>query len=342
LSVDNEEIIVLGIESTAHTFGVGLATSKGKILANVNESYRPKEGGIHPRESAEYLSAVAPKVLFKAMEDAGITFREIHGVAVALGPGLGPCLRVGASIARALSIKFKIPLIPVNHGVAHIEIGRLTEKMFDPLVVYLSGGNTLIAAFSQERYRIFGETLDIAIGNCIDVFAREIGLGFPGGRAVDELASRGSRYVELPYVVKGQDLSFAGILTAALRLFREGRYPVEDIAYSFVETLYSMVAEVAERGLVHTGKRELLLVGGVARSPLLRKKLETISRDHNVKFRCVKPEFAGDNGAMIAYTGALALKAGVKTKVEESYIKPRWRVDEVDIPWFHMVRKMII
>ncbi|RLE80082.1 MAG: UGMP family protein [Thermoprotei archaeon] len=335
-----EEVIVLGIESTAHTFGVGIASSKGEILSDIREIYKPDKGGIHPREAAEFFSKVAPRALTESLKEAGLKVRDLDGIAVALGPGLGPCLRIGASIARALSLKYGKPLIAVNHGVAHIEIGRLTARLYDPLVIYISGGNTLIAAFVEGCYRIFGETLDIALGNCIDVFAREIGLGFPGGRLVDELAERGRKYVELPYIVKGQDLSFSGILTAALRVIKEGAN-VEDVAFSFVETLYSMVAEVAERGLVHTGKTEVLLVGGVAKSKLLREKLKKMVKSHGAKFGFVNPKYAGDNGVMIAFTGALALKAGVTIGVEESVIRPKWRVDEVEVPWFHLIRDLV-
>ncbi len=323
---------VLGIESTAHTFGASVASSDGRILSNVNDTYRPREGGIHPREAAEHHSKVAAGVIIGALRDAGVWFEDLDGVAVALGPGMGPCLRVGATVARAVALKYGLPLVPVNHAIAHIEIARLTAGMDDPLVIYLAGGNTMVTTFAEGRYRVFGETLDIPLGNCMDVFAREAGLGFPGTPRVEELAARGRRYIELPYTVKGQDMSFSGLLTAALRALKEGAR-LEDVCYSLVETAYSMVVEVAERALVHTGKSEVVLTGGVARSRVLPAKLARMCEAHGARFGVVPDEYAGDNGAMIAYTGALALDSGVTIPVEESYIRPMWRVEEVEVPW---------
>lgn len=327
---------MLGIESTAHTYGIGIATSEGKILANVNSVYKPVRGGIHPREAAEHHSKVAAEVLQKALSQANISIREIDGIAVALGPGLGPCLRVGCSVARALAVYYNKPLIPVNHAVAHIEIAKLATKTKDPLIVYISGGNTIIAAYSEGRYRVFGETLDIALGNCIDTFARELNLGFPGVPIVEKLAKEGKKFINLPYRVKGQDVSFSGLLTQALRKAKKG-VRIEDLCFSLIEVAYSMIVEVAERALAHTGKKELVLTGGVARSKILQEKLRKMCEIHKAKFAVVPDEYAGDNGAMIAYTGALALKYGITIPVEKSFIRQRWRIEEVDVPWMKLL-----
>lgn len=327
------DIIALGIESTAHTFGVGIASSRGKILANINSVYMPRNDGLHPREMAEHHSKVAKEVLNAALNVAGIKLEDIDGIAIALGPGMGPCLRIGATLARYLSLKFSKPLIPVNHAVAHVEIARLTTGFKDPLVIYVAGGNTMITAFVRGRYRVFGETLDIPLGNCLDVFAREAGLGLPGTPKVEQMALRGKEYIKMPYIVKGQDLSFSGLLTYAIKLLRKGCYRLEDICYSLIETCYSMLVEVAERGLSHLNKKEVTLTGGVARSKILIDKLNKMASFHGALFRPVDPEYAGDNGAMIAFTGAIALAHGIKIDVEKSVIRPLWRLDEVDIPW---------
>ncbi len=326
-------VVVLGIESTAHTFGVGIATERGDILANVNRTYVPSSGGIKPSEAAEHHARVAAAVLKQALQEAGLGLGDVDAIAVALGPGMGPCLRVGATLARYLALKFNKPLVPVNHAVAHVEVALLSTGMRDPVVVYVAGGNTIITAFNEGRYRIFGETLDIPLGNCLDAFAREAGLGFPGVPKVEELARRGSKYIEMPYVVKGQDLSYSGLLTYAIKLYREGKYSLEDICFSLVETAYSMLVEVTERALAHTGKQEVVLTGGVARSEILASKLEVMARARGASFARVLGELAGDNGAMIAYTGALAYSSGVTISVEDSRIRPMWRLDEVDIPW---------
>ncbi len=197
---------ILGIESTAHTIGIGIAIGEAPyIVANEKSTYVPEKGGIHPRESSRYLAEKAPEVLKRALEVSGLSVEEVDGIAVALGPGLGPSLRVGAAVARALAIYHGKPLIPVNHAVAHIEIGLITTGARDPVVVYLSGGNTAVIAHHSRRYRIFGETLDIALGNLLDTFAREAGLGPPyvvnGVHVVDRCAERGSRFIpRLPYI----------------------------------------------------------------------------------------------------------------------------------------------
>jgi N6-L-threonylcarbamoyladenine synthase len=325
--------IVLGIESTAHTFGVGIASHTGNILSNVNHTYVPKSGGIKPTEAAEHHSKVASEILAEALKRASLRMRDVDAVAVALGPGMGPCLRVGATLARYLALKYGKPLVPVNHSVAHLEIARLTTGLSDPVFVYVAGGNTIITTFNEGRYRVFGETLDIPLGNCLDTFAREVGLGFPGVPKVEELASKGKRYIALPYTVKGQDVSYSGILTQALQLYRSGKHSLEDICYSLVETAYSMLVEVAERALAHTGKSQLVLTGGVARSKILVEKLRRMIEDRGGVFSFVPAEYAGDNGAMIAYTGALAFVHGVTIPVEKSHIQPYWRMDEVEIPW---------
>jgi N6-L-threonylcarbamoyladenine synthase/protein kinase Bud32 len=327
----------LGIESTADDFGVGIATFKGKILANVSDSYVPQEGGIHPREAARHHADAAPRVLREALNEAGVKARDLSIIAFSQGPGLGPSLRTGATVARALASYLGIPLVGVNHSVAHIEIGKLETGAVDPVTLYVSGGNTIVTAFDSGRYRVFGETLDIALGNCLDVFAREAGLkhekDVPLGAALERLASEGKNLISLPYVVKGMDLSLSGLLTAAVSQLRKGDCRLEDLCYSLQEHAFSMVTEVTERALAHTEKTEVLLTGGVAANRRLQSMLRSIAKEHDAKFRVVPLQFATDNGAMIAWTGILAYTHGLVTPVEESFVKLRWRVDKVDVPW---------
>ena len=330
-------MIVLGIESTAHTIGVGVVTDKEPhILSDSRRVYVPPKGGIHPRESSRFMSEVVSDVIKEALNRAGISIEEVNAIAVALGPGLGPCLRVGATVARALAIYYSKPLVPVNHAVAHIEIGKLVSGAKDPLVVYLSGGNTMITALLGGRYRVFGETLDIPLGNFQDTLVRELGLAPPyvvnGIHQIDRCAE-GGKFIELPYVVKGQDVTFSGLLTEALRLYRKGRARLQDICYSAREIAYSAIVEVSERGLAHTGKDEVLLVGGVAASKTLRKKFEVMVSERGAKLYVTPPEYSVDNGVMIAWTGLLLFKHGVTIEPEKAVIKQRWRIDRVDIPW---------
>ena len=331
------EAYCLGVESTADDFGVGISTFHGETLANVSDAYIPEEGGIHPREAARHHAEVADKVLSEAFAKAGVKPSDLSIVAFAQGPGLGPCLRTGATVARALASYLGVPLVGVNHSVAHIEIGKLKTGARDPVALYVSGGNTIVAAFDCGRYRVFGETLDIALGNCLDVFAREAGLrhrrGVPLGAAVERLAAKGEKLLALPYTVKGMDLSLSGLLTAAVTLLRKGECKLEDLCYSLQENAFSMVTEVTERALAHTEKKEVLLTGGVAANTRLQTMLNAIAEEHDARFSVVPREFATDNGAMIAWTGVLAYAHGVVTPVEESFVKLRWRLDRVDVPW---------
>ncbi len=273
------------------------------------------------------------EVISRALKKAGLRGKDIDIIAFSQGPGLGPSLRTGATASRALAAYLQIPLVGVNHCVAHIEIGRLATGLEDPLTLYVSGGNTIVTGYEAGRYRIFGETLDIAIGNCLDTFAREAGLEYPGGPAVEKLALGGKRLISLPYIVKGMDLSFSGLLTAAVQELRAGRSRVENVCYSLQEVAYAMLGEVTERALAHTGKEEMLLTGGVGANKRLRSVIGSIADEHDVKAEFVPIGYATDNGAMIAWTGVIAYLSGVRTPIEVSYIDSRWRLDEVEVPW---------
>jgi len=327
----------LGVESTADDFSIGIATFDGKILANIIDPYVPPEGGIHPREAARHHSDVAADVLKKALADSGKKPRDLSSISFSQGPGLGPCLRTGATVARALASYIGIPLVGVNHCIAHIEIAKLVAGAVDPVTLYVSGGNTMVVAHEGGRYRAFGETLDIALGNCLDVFAREAGkrqeAGKPFGAVIERLAQKGKQLISLPYSVKGMDVSFSGLLTAATGLLKTGQHSLEDLCYSLQETAFSMVTEITERALAHTGKNELLLTGGVAANKRLQTMIREVAAEHSARFETVPSHYAVDNGAMIAWTGILAYTHGMVTRVEESYVRPKWRVEEVEIPW---------
>ena len=321
-------MICLGLESTAHTFGIGIADDK-KILSNEKSVYIPKKGfGIIPKEAADHHSENALDVLRNALGKANLKMKDIDMIAFSAGLGLPQCLRVGAVFARSLSLKNDKPLISVNHPIAHIEIGKLTTDSKDPVVLYLSGGNTQVISYVGKRYRIFGETQDIPIGNALDNLARGLKLEMPGGPRIESLAKSGS-YIELPYVVKGMDLSFSGLVTESIKKFNNDAKE-EDIAYSFQETCFAMLTEVTERAVAHTDKEEVLLVGGVAANKRLQEMLRIMCEERGAKFFVVPQEYAGDNGINIAWTGILAYEKGYKVSIENSHIKQKWRVDEVE------------
>jgi len=321
----------LGIESTAHTFSIGIIDEEGNVLFDERLIYKPPLGqGIHPREAAQFHLENATKVVKNALNKVKI--KDIDAISFSQGPGLPNCLQVGASIARFLSLKYKNPLIGVNHCVGHIEIGKLMTDCKDPVVVYCSGGNTQIIACVGGKYRIFGETTDIPIGNAFDVLARKLGLEMPGGPRIEELAKKGS-WVDLPYVVKGMDLSFTGIVTQCKKLHNEN-VKKENICYSFQETVFSMLTEVTERALAHTNKNEVLLVGGVAASQRLREMMKVMCSGREAKSYVVPSKYAADCGVNIAWMGVLLYKAGQKIiNIDETKINYKWRTDDVEIKW---------
>jgi len=320
----------LGIEGTAHTFGVGIINSEGKVLANEKSVYNPQLGkGIVPHEAAQHHKENCEKILKNALLKANLELKDIDVLAYSCGPGLSPPLIFTANFAIELSKKHKKPLLPANHCVAHLEIGKLMTHTKEPVYMYLSGGNTQVIAFVEGKYRIFGETEDIPIGNCLDIVSREMGLPMPGGVEIEKLAKNGE-YVELPYVVKGMDVSFSGIATAAIRLLKDG-VRKENVAYSLQETCFSMLTEVTERAVAHIGKEEVLLVGGVAVNKRLQQMVNQMCEEREAKMYVVPKEYGGDNGLMIAWTGLLAYKSGWKPGFKDK-IKPKWRTDEVS--WF--------
>lgn len=319
---------ILGFEGTAHTCGVGIVDD-GQVLANARDAYAPDEGGIHPREAARHHADVLPDVLDDALEEAGVGLADVDAVAFSQGPGLGPCLRTVATPARALALELDVPLVGVNHCVAHLEIGRHVAGMEDPVLLYVSGANTQVIAYATGRYRVIGETLDIGVGNMLDKFAREHGLPFPGGPKVEQLAGEGDELVELPYSVKGMDVAFSGILTAAL----ERDEPLEDVAFSLQETVFAMLTEVTERALAHLGKDEVVLGGGVACNDRLKAMVAAMADRRGAEAAWPEPGLCVDNAAMIAHAGRVQLDAGQTTPVEASAVDQAYRTDDVDAVW---------
>jgi len=326
-------MIALGVESTADNLGIGIVSSDKLVLANILDIHVPLEGGIHPREAARHHSEQMGAAVRKALDTAGISIGEVDIIAFAQGPGLGPCLRTGATSARALASYLGKPLVGVNHCVAHVEIGRMATGAEDPLTLYVSGGNTIVSGYESGRYRIFGETLDIAVGNCLDTFARAAGLEYPGGPDIERKAAQGEKLIPLPYTVKGMDLSYSGLLTAITAELQTGRHRIEDLCFSLQETAYAMLGEITERALAHTAKPELLLTGGVAANKRLGAIVKAIAEEHGAKPFVVPIRLAADNGAMIAWTGILAYNSGIRTPIEESHVNPNWRMDQVEVPW---------
>ncbi|UZE94339.1 MAG: bifunctional N(6)-L-threonylcarbamoyladenine synthase/serine/threonine protein kinase [Candidatus Pacearchaeota archaeon] len=325
-------MVCLGIESTAHTFGVGIIDSKGKVLANVRDSYTTKKGGIIPNEAAKHHKKIKDKILNDALNEAGLALNDINIISFSQGPGIAPCLLQGMRFAKELAKKLNIPLIPVNHCIAHLEIGKLLTKAKDPVLLYVSGANTQVISYASGKYRIFGETLDIGVGNFIDSFARYIGLGFPGGPRIAELAKKSNNFIELPYSVKGMDVAFSGLLTNLKQKYDKGN-KIEELSFSLQEHAFAMLVEVSERAMAHLKKKELLLGGGVACNTRLQEMCKIMCKERDAKFFCPPNEFLTDNATMIAWLGILMFKAGQRCEIEKVDINPYERTDDVEVKW---------
>ena len=322
--------MIIGIETTAHTFGVGIV-DKGKILANEKDAYTTESGGIIPMDAAAHHKEVSERIWNGALEVAGVDEDKIEAIAISQAPGLPPCLAEGMKFAKKKAKELDVPLVPINHCVAHLEIGKIVGAK-DPVMLYASGANTQIIAYAEGKYRVFGETLDVGIGNFIDNFARYFGLGFPGGPKVEKLA-KGGKYIEVPYTIKGMDVAFSGLLTKLKQLYEKGENK-EDLAFSLQETAFATLVEAAERALAHTEKKELLLGGGVGCNARLQEMCKLMCEERGAKFFVPERSLLVDNGAMIAYLGEIMFNAGIKVEdVDNLDIDSRQRTDMVEVKW---------
>lgn len=293
--------------------------------------YTTEEGGIIPQDAAKHHRELSQELFDRCLKEANIMESKIDIIAFSKGPGLAPCLLAGKEFSINLAKKLNLPLVGVNHLAAHLEIGKLFAPVKDPVYLFVSGANTQIIALEGGKFRIFGETLSIGLGNALDKFGREASLGFPGGPKIEQLAKNG-KYIKLPYSVKGIDVDFSGIVTEATRQLNKG-VKLEDLCFSLQETCFAMLTEVTERALAHTGKNEVLLIGGVAANKRFSEMLSVMCKERDAKSYAVPLKYAGDNAAMIAYLGIKMFKAKQYESLDKIDINPRWRIDEFNVPW---------
>jgi len=319
---------VLGIEGTAWAASAAVYDTDDDSLRIETDAYQPESGGIHPREAAEHMRSAIPAVIETVLEE---TDGPIDVVAFSRGPGLGPCLRIVGTAARTLAGRLDVPLVGVNHMVAHLEIGRRGSGFESPVCLNASGANAHVLGFQNGRYRVLGETMDTGVGNALDKFTRHVGWSHPGGPKVERAATDGE-YVDLPYVVKGMDFSFSGIMSAAKNAYDEG-VPVEDVSFALQENVFAMLTEVAERALSVTGRDELVLGGGVGQNARLREMLAEMAAQRGADFYVPEPKLLRDNAGMIAVLGATMAEAGQTISIEESEIDPNFRPDQVPVAW---------
>ena len=394
-------IISLGIESTAHTYSIGIVDENGNIYSNERIIYKSEKEGIHPREAAELHSKESINILRNSVWKAGFVFKKLNGkfyivdalyeiknklegseekfynepwnrkryiiynnnkiwienngiisdnkelenilnsyinnlnnferkinlISYSAGPGLYPTLIQAYFSGKLFSKIFNSNLIGVNHLIAHAEIVKLYNKFTDPLILLVSGANTMLLSFEGNKYRIVGETLDVGVGNFLDKVGRLLNIGFPAGPKIEELSKKGKNLIKLPYSVKGMDIQLGGIYTYIKNLIKRENINMYDLSYSIQEYIFSMLAEISERGLSLLDKKEFGLTGGVAVNKRLQEILYLMCDERNVKFGTVPLDLGNDNGAMIAWIGILWYKNDINII---DRINPYWRPEDIE------------
>lgn len=356
--------LALGLEGSANKLGAGVIkhnvgalseSNRAEVLSNVRDTYvTPPGEGFLPRDTARHHRNWVARVIRDALVQAKVAGGDLDCICFTQGPGMGAPLQSVVMAARTLAQLWKLPLVGVNHCVGHIEMGREITGAHNPVVLYVSGGNTQVIAYLKQRYRIFGETLDIAIGNCLDRFARTLKiLNDPApGYNIEQMAKRGRHLVLLPYTVKGMDLSMSGILSyidgVAKDMFGTAKcapkpmsdvesgelITPEDLCFSLQETLFSMLVEITERAMAHVQSNQVLIVGGVGSNERLQEMMGLMVRDRkNGSVYATDERFCIDNGIMIAHAGLLAFRMGQTTPLKNTVCTQRFRTDEVFVEW---------
>ncbi|KAH7931119.1 peptidase M22 glycoprotease [Leucogyrophana mollusca] len=354
LKVPDRPYLALGLEGSANKLGAGIIRhdkdGSTSVLSNVRHTYiTPPGEGFLPRDTAQHHKEWALTVVQEAITKAGVSMHDLDCICYTKGPGMGAPLQSVALVARTLSLLFDKPLVGVNHCVGHIEMGREVTGAQNPVVLYVSGGNTQVIAYSRQCYRIFGETLDIAVGNCLDRFARVINLSNDPspGYNIEQEAKKGKRLVPLPYTTKGMDISLSGILTSVEGYISDKRYhdgvhdetkkddiiTPADLCFSLQETVFAMLVEITERAMAHIGSKEVLIVGGVGCNERLQEMMGIMAQERGGQVFATDERFCIDNGIMIAQAGLLSYRMGHKTPMSESTCTQRFRTDEVHVAW---------
>jgi len=346
-------MIALGLEGSANKLGVGLILHPAKggpaqILSNIRHTFvSPPGEGFLPKDTAKHHRLWFIQLVKQAMKQAGVSVTDIDCICYTKGPGMGAPLQSVAIAARMLSLLWDKKLVGVNHCVGHIEMGREITGATNPVVLYVSGGNTQVIAYSSQRYRIFGETLDIAVGNCLDRFARTLNISNDPapGYNIEQLAKNGKVLLDLPYAVKGMDCSFSGILARVDELaaqMKRGELkdpatgdPVtpEDLCFSLQETVFAMLVEITERAMAHVGSNQVLIVGGVGCNERVQEMMGIMAKDRGGSVYATDERFCIDNGIMIAHAGLLAYRTGFETPLKDSTCTQRFRTDDVCVQW---------
>jgi N6-L-threonylcarbamoyladenine synthase len=332
---------VLGLETSCDDTGVAIFDVGRGLLAHGLYSQTPIHaayGGVVPElASRDHVRKVLPLVQ-AVMAQARTRPDEIDGLAYTAGPGLVGALLVGAAIGRSLAYAWGVPAVAVHHMEAHLLSPMLEPEPpeFPFLALLVSGGHTLLADVGAVgQYTVLGESLDDAVGEAFDKTAKALGLGYPGGPAIAQVAQQGSPgefHFPRPMTEKpGLDFSFSGLKTAVVHAIAErslDAQTIADVALEFEQAAIATLAIKCRRALDQTGHKRLVVAGGVSANHLLRKELGKLAAALGAKVYYPRPEFCTDNGAMVAYAGALRLAAGQHEEFAFR-VHPRWGIDRL-------------
>lgn len=337
-------MIVLGIESSCDETGVALYHTERGLLAHALYSQvamHAEYGGVVPElASRDHIRRVLP-LTKEVLAQARLNKQDINAVAYTQGPGLAGALLVGASIAESIAFALNIPAIGVHHLEGHLLAPLLEENppAFPFIALLVSGGHTQLMRVSGiGEYELLGDTLDDAAGEAFDKTAKLLGLGYPGGPALSKLAETGQlRDFKLPRpMLNSGDLnfSFSGLKTAVLTLCRDlnpDEATKADIAYAFQAAIVEVLTKKCSQALKQTKLKRLVVSGGVGANKQLRAGLNASGAKYGFEVFYPRLEFCTDNGAMIAFAGAMRIKGGA-TSAQNFSVKPRWDLGSITPP----------
>lgn len=320
-----EQFLVLGIETSCDETAAAVVANGNTVLSSVVSSQvdlHARYGGVVPEiASRAHVELLTPAVA-QTLVESGIDGHDLHAVAATVGPGLAGALLVGISAAKAYALAWGLPFIGVNHMEAHLYASFLEEPDLEPplVVLLVSGGHTMLVSMDAHgRYRLLGTTVDDAVGEAFDKVARVMGLGYPGGPAIDRVALTGDpTAVKFPRAMpEGLDFSLSGIKTAVIRYVRENPdTPVADVAASFQAAVVDVLVDKTRRALAEVGAKTVCLGGGVAANSLLRERMLDLATAEGL--RCFLPSrsMCTDNAAMVAAAAWWRYKADGATSLE--------------------------
>ena len=331
---------VLGIETSCDETAVAIYHAEQGLISHILYSQveiHNEYGGVVPElASRDHIRKLVP-LIKRTMADSGLSPSAIGGIAYTAGPGLMGALLVGAATARSLAWTWRIPAIAVHHMEGHLLAPMLEENPpnFPFVALLISGGHTLLIQVGGiGHYRLLGESLDDAAGEAFDKTAKMLGLAYPGGPRLAELAEQGRERFKFPRPMTdrpGLDFSFSGLKTFTLNTINncvQNQQDKADVAFAFQQAMAETLAIKCKRALLATGLKTLVIAGGVSANRAIRAELKEMASCHGAQVYFPRPEFCTDNGAMIAYAGCRRLLAG-QTQNLEIFARPRWPMNEL-------------